>query len=283
MSLAAGDKRTVLVEMLGPPRFGSFGTMPGMKAVRLLLAAVVLSTGASRSQSAAPSRAGATTLVPFVGCKSDGQVGPLDAPDGRPEAVDLPAAFAKRLAFYKAEQGWGVLAPRGWYCFSTYGSAAANLYVSPDPIDSAELVSDEWTGFSGDIVQISYEYGDTSGRFGVADTIARVFPAYMSFVRGVIAEDIEPASSFPSGPYPHDKLRYLNRYTLEFETPAHEKGLGTFYGVRSNADPIFGVAALTGGAPDLVLVAMRLSERDRDLMRSILEEVEHRGAQVPPK
>jgi len=44
---------------------------------------------------------------------------------------------------------------------------------------------------------------------------------------GVITEGIEPASDFPFGPYPTDTLKYHGDVTVEFQTPANTKGLGT--------------------------------------------------------
>ena len=158
--------------------------------------------------------------VPFVGCKADGQIGPLDAPRGTSKVVSISPEAAQKLAYYKAEQGNGVLAPRGWYCFETYGSSGNNLYVSSTPIDSKIILTGKWGGLVGPAIQFSTEFGGTSGRFGVAEIIARVFPAHRAFVRDVIAEGIEPASSFPFGPYPNDKLTYKNSETVEYLTPA---------------------------------------------------------------
>ena len=56
----------------------------------------------------------------------------------------ISPAAALRLAYYKAQYGPGVLAPRGWHCFSTYGSDGANLFVSPDAIDAKALFSPDW-------------------------------------------------------------------------------------------------------------------------------------------
>src|SRR5580698_5306558 len=128
--------------------------------------------------------------VPFVGCKSDGQAGPVDAPSGTSKAVPSSAGAAQRLAYYKAASAFGTLAPRGWYCFGTYGSAGASLYVSPEPIARAALFSADWTGFTGPAIQISLSDGGTSGRFQVARMIARVFPAHRAFADQVIAEGI---------------------------------------------------------------------------------------------
>ena len=87
----------------------------------------------ARVATASPEKS--SSQVPFVGCRSDGQAGPLEAPRGKSKAVPITADLAERLAYYKAEQGRGVLAPRGWYCFETYGSSGGNLYVAPQPID----------------------------------------------------------------------------------------------------------------------------------------------------
>src|ERR1700691_2624922 len=97
-----------------------------------------------------PSRQTSVASVPFVGCRSDGQMGRRQAPAGKKQAVAIPVSTAERLAYYKAEDDFGVLAPQGWYCFATYGSNGANLYVSPEPINSKLLLSsDDWKGFAG--------------------------------------------------------------------------------------------------------------------------------------
>jgi hypothetical protein len=213
--------------------------------------------------------------VPFVGCKADGQVGPLDAPRGTTKVVSISPEAAQKLAYYKAEQGGGVLAPRGWYCFETYGSNGSNLYISPTPIDSENVFSDKWEGMTGPAIQFTTEIGDTSGRFGVAKIIARVFPAHKAFVRDVIAEGIEPASSFPFGPYPNDKLTYKNSETVEYTTPAQTDGLGTHSRLKKNTDPISGVAILTGPDTNLLLLSVRLPPAQANLILAIIQQTEH--------
>jgi len=216
-----------------------------------------------------------TARVPFVGCGSDGQVGPVKAPTGKSKVVPITADLANRLAYYKAEMGIGVLAPRGWHCFCTYGSNGSNLYVSPQPIDSKELFSTTWSSFVGPVIEIVSRNGDTSGRFKVAQIIARVFPAHKEFVGKVIEEGIEPASSFPFGPYPADKLVYKTKEVVEYQTPARKDGLGTNSTLKKNETPISGVAILTGETPDLVLLAVRLSPGPTDLTSAIIQQVEH--------
>ena len=183
--------------------------------------------------------------VPFVGCKSDGQSGPVEAPNGEGRVVEIDAEAAQQLAYYRSVSENGVLAPRGWYCFGMYGSGGTTLYVSPQPINIVNLSSTAWSGFAGPVIQLSWEDAGASGRFGVAETIARVFPAHWAFVREIIEEGIEPAGSFPLGPYPDDKLIYKSNEIVEYQTPAHAEGLGTNSSLQSDATPISGVAILT--------------------------------------
>jgi hypothetical protein len=212
--------------------------------------------------------------VPFVGCASDGQAGPQAAPTGPSKALANSPAVTQRLAYYKAEYGPGVLAPRGWHCFSIYGSDGSNLFVSPDALDSKTLLSMDWKGFAGQVIQISIAEGGTSGRFEVAKAIARVFPAYKQFAQNVIAEGLEPASDFPSGPYPNDKLTDRGKNVVEFETPANTQGLGTDSRLLPNASPIDGVAMITGTDTDLVQLSARVSAKDQELIPLIVKQVE---------
>ncbi|MGO9438183.1 MAG: hypothetical protein ACLP00_28260 [Terracidiphilus sp.] len=221
-----------------------------------------------------PAYAIACAEVPFVGCKSDGQVGPQDAPIGKPKTIAISPQLAQRVAYYKASDGEGVLGPRGWYCFGTYGSSGSNLYVTPMPLKSADLFSNSWKGISSFGIQISVSNGDTSGRFEVAQIIARVFPAHSAFVRRVIAEGVEPSTSFPYGPYPADKLTYKSKETVEYITPPNTEGLGTKSFLIKDADPIDGVAILTGEELSLTHLSVRLSPEMSDLLPVIIRQVE---------
>ena len=222
-----------------------------------------------------------TSTVPFIGCPSDGQVGPLAAPAGQARQLPIPPATAARLAWYKAANAPGVVAPRGWHCFSTYGSSRATLYISPGPL-TAKLVlpGNGWNGFSGPAIEISSTYGDTSGRFKVAETIARVFPAHRNFVQKVIAEGIMPASSFPFGPYPTDKLIYKSKEIVEYVTPANTTGLGTNSELKKSGEPISGVAILAGEEPNLIQLYARLPPAMSGLTPTIIQQVE-RDATAP--
>ncbi|WP_125486518.1 hypothetical protein [Edaphobacter aggregans] len=217
--------------------------------------------------------------VRFIGCQSDGQVGPLEAPKGDSKVVQIATQATQQLAYYKAEQGFGVLAPRGWHCFGTYGSSGSSLYVSPQPLNATIVFSDNWKGFTGPVIQISTEIGDTSGRFGVARTIARVFPSHKAFVRDVIANGFAQANDFPFGPYPNDQLIYKSKEIVEYQTPAQTDGLGTQSRLQKNADPIRGVAILVGSNPDLVFLAARLPPDKTDLASIIIRQAELDSAQ----
>jgi hypothetical protein len=233
---------------------------------------------AQGSPAAAAKPAKPAITVPFVGCASDGQAGPQAAPTGHAKPVVLAAAVARQLAYYKAEYGPGVLAPRGWHCFSTYGSDGANLFVTPNALDTTNIFSADWKGITGDGIQISLMDGGTSGRFEVAKVIARVFPAYKQFAQNVIAEGLEPASDFPFGPYPGDKLNNRGQSAVEYETPANMQGLGTVSRLQANANPIDGVAIIAGKDTDLVLLATRISGANRDLIPAIVRKVESDAA-----
>jgi len=224
-----------------------------------------------------------TAQVPFVGCKSDGQVGQLPAPKGHTKTIAISPATAEHLAYYQTKYGLSVLAPRGWYCFGIYGSSGSSLFVSPTPLKSAMVFSDKWKGFDGPAIQLSDSDGGTSGRFEVAEIAARVFPAHKAFVRRVIAEGIEPATDFPFGPYPKDKLTYKGQNIVEYETPAQTEGLGTRSYVKRNADPIRGLEIFLDGEPSLMSLAVRLPPNMIELTSTIIQEAERRIGETPPR
>lgn len=211
--------------------------------------------------------------VPFVGCKSDGQTGPVDAPAGKDKMVPIAAPRAARLAYYKAEQGPGVLAPRGWNCFGTYGSNGEALYLTPQPTDSAQLLSQNWKGFAGPAIEISHIFGDTSGRFVVARVIARLFPAHRAFLKGVIDAN-NPAGDFPVGPFATDHMTYRSQELVEYSTPAGSEGEGTKYRMLKDNEPIRGAAILVGDTPDLIVVNIRLAPDSSHLAAAILAQAE---------
>lgn len=248
--------------------------------IRLLLL-IVFTSAVPCSQFAFAVAQPSLTAIPFVGCESDGQVGPAEAPHGTSELVQATSEEGERLSYYEMKGGLGVVAPRGWFCLGAYGSGGNELYVSPKPIRS-DLFSSTWAGFAGPAIQITQEYGDTSGRFGVASVIARVFPAHTDYVRRILSEGIQPRS-FPSGPYPNDQLTYKGDNVVEYTTAPESEGLGTHSRLAKGQQAISGVAVLAGETPDLILLSMRLPQSLSSLKEVITRQVERDAEAIDPR
>jgi len=223
----------------------------------------------------------AQTAVPFVGCSSDGQAGSVDAPKGSAVVLAISAREAEQLAYYKSAMTTGALAPRGWHCAATYGSGGDALYIVPEPIDPRNMFSSERPKISGPAIGVSRRYGDTSGRFEVAEIISRMFPAYRSFAANVAAAfDLPP---FPARPYPMDTIRYKGKTLAEYRTPPQTEGLGTYSWLGKNDRAISGAAMLVGPAPDLLLIAVRLPDSLQSLAPIIVARFEHDGGGRPAR
>jgi hypothetical protein len=259
-------------------------TFSGIALVLVAGLAAACGNGASNTTTTTTSSSVTTTstataavaaTVPFVGCAQDGQQGPSPAPSGSPKNVLMSAAAAARLAYYSIGAPNGVLGPRGWSCFGLSGSNGATLYLSPGPIQASDVEATNWAAGAGPAIQVSWLVGDTSGRFQVAQVIARVFPSHQSFVQSVIGEGVEPASSFPQGPVASDKITTKSGVVVEYETPGAAQGLGTsITALTPSADPIDGAAVLTGTTPDLAFLAARLTADTRDLTPLIVQQFE---------
>jgi hypothetical protein len=169
----------------------------------------------------------APVRVPFVGCKSGGQAGPVEAPREPEKVIEIDPKLAQKLAYYKSGFSPGVLAPRGWSCFGEYGSGGDETFVTPGSMDSNGFFSGDWRNLTGPGVEVDFRYGGTSGRDEVARVIARVFPKYKAFVQGVLEmfERVYPDLTY--GPYPTDKLLYDGDRLVEFRTQPNSEGLGT--------------------------------------------------------
>lgn len=211
--------------------------------------------------------------VPFVGCRSEGQMGlePAPKPHRTPR---LPAHVARRLAYYDAG-GVSVLAPRGWRCLGHDGSNGSGIFVWPERQRKFLRSPMHWRG-SG--IELAIRDGGTSGRWAVADAIARYFPAYRGFLTSAF-EGLD-RGPLPSGPYPRDRLGRHGASFVRYTTPPHAKGEGTEWTFAPSADPLEGLAMLSGptSEPNLLNVRVRLPARDRDLAEVIFAtaEVEQR-------
>jgi len=276
------------------PTIGTRTLVRGAPIALAFLGAALAATGCGKSggqtASAAPvaptapaqPAAMVSVSVPLTGCANDGQGGPEATPASGSKTVTVEASAAPQLAYYVAADGPGVLGPRGWHCASIYGSDGATLVLSPDPLSPGDVGAMQT---SADAIEARVASGDTSGRFTVAKVIARVFPSRQAFAQGVINEGIEPASDFPSGPYPSDRMTPKGDNVAEFASPAGAVGLGTDVNLnerlKPGADPVSGVVILSGDAPDLVEVTARLPANLRPLAASIVAQFE-RDAAGPP-
>lgn len=119
-------------------------------------------------------------------------------------------------------------------------------------------------------------YGGTSGRYNVAQIVARVFPAYRAFALRAL-EGIE--IPIPSGPYPKDTVTYTSKTIVEYQTPAQTEGLGNFDSwLGKNQMPIAGAAVLivdtppnpSGDPPDVVRLSVRLPPNSTRLTPTII-------------
>jgi hypothetical protein len=222
---------------------------------------------------------GRAVAVPFVGCKSDGQTGPLEPPKGKSQTVGVSQQAARRLAYYVTNQGLGVLAPRGWYCFGRYGSSGDDLFVSAQRIDTANILALEPREFAGPAIWISRTSGQGSGRTQLAEVIAAAFPKYKSYVTGVIEEFGQEPSSFPLGPYSKDTMTYKGETVVEYRTPGQTDGLGTHLW-RENPGPVDGVVILDEQSFDLLFLSVRLPSDLSDLAPAIMSQVEREASQL---
>lgn len=242
---------------------------------RLLLTVFAFAAGLSYAQ----------TSVPYVGCPGDGQTGPYTAAKGSPKPVNLPPAVAGQLAWYeyKGDVGqFGTLGPRGWNCYIAIGSDGLFLYVAPEPLNSAKILEHRsWNGFQGPVIQLSAPEGGTSGRFEVAQVVARVFPAHHDYARKIIAEGFGPASNYRFGPFPTDRLEYKSKELVEFTTPAHHKGLGTMSLLLPSDKPITGFALLSIGRDidtELLQLNVRLPDSLSKLSAVFIQQAEMDGS-----
>jgi hypothetical protein len=222
--------------------------------------------------------------IPFVGCPSFGQVEVLEAPKGTSETVAIGAQDGKALAYYKSADGITVLAPRGWYCQGASGSGGAALFLGPKPVVHS---SSGWEGLGGAAIEVNDISGENSGRYEIAELVARVFPAYRSFARRVWDFD----SALPSGPYPKDALVYRGKTVVDYRTPAQTEGLGNFHSwIGKNDLPIAGTAILlmepthhVGDVPHLLLLSVRFSPDLSRLVPTIVRYVEREAVAAPRK
>ena len=228
-----------------------------------------------------------SVAVPTVGCKTRGQVEDTDGPPAGTIRLPVSSKVAQQLSYYQAVEGFGVLAPRGWFCLEFSGSGGGPLFISPIPIDTDTVFTDEG-GFHGPAIELDVELGPST-RIDVAKVVALVFPAYGEFVTAVMTSFDLRAGSIIFGPYPDDILSYKSKREVWYETPPQTAGLGTHSRLRMNASPIHGLAMLLGEiavqegkTPDLLLLSVRLAPEQADLIPTIIRELERQEVRRKP-
>ena len=195
--------------------------------------------------------------------------GPVPAPVTPPMRSRIPEVYGSRLALYAAE-GMNVLAPRGWHCIELYGSGGAFLLVTPRDYTLATLP--DANRLTGPVVELSLLSGENSGRDQVAEVFSRLFPFKREFIRGV-AENYDTPPHYAHGPFPGDRTVRRSAAEVDYTTPPHRDGMGTYESrLRPNADPIVGTATLAQvqGVDSVVLLNVRLPRRQRALSQVIL-------------
>ena len=231
-----------------------------------MIGALFLAVTAPAAPAASPARA----EVPVIGCPSDGQQGPQPPPPPRPpEPVPrLAPSAAARLAYYVSNE-LAVFAPHGWRCLALEGSNGSMLVVTPERHSFEDLHD-----LHGPAVQISLSFGGTSGRFEVAEAIARFFPDHMAFATEVGAEGILD-QPLPSGPFPADRIERAGSDVVLFTTPPNARGQGTASLLAANAEAIEGALLLIGSAdePSLIQISVRLPGSNADLAPLVIGEV----------
>lgn len=123
-----------------------------------------------------------------MGCPAIGGADPdpSAAPNGAPKSLpSQPTIRAAGIAFYRAMDGPGVFAPRGWHCRTWHGSNGAFIIVTPTA--PPETIPRE--SVKGQGAMAIESQGGTSGRFDVAEVSARIFPVVMAdFIARIKAE-----------------------------------------------------------------------------------------------
>ena len=207
--------------------------------------------------------------APVVGCPAEGMSGPVPARAAPPVDARVPAGGAGQLALYAAE-GQQILAPRGWHCIEIYGSGGAFLLVTPDPYTAATLP--DTNRLAGPAVELSLLSGENSGRDQVAEVFSRLFPFKRAFIRGVAAEyDVPPR--YPRGPFPGDRTIRRSKAEVDYITPPHRNGMGTYESrLQPGPEPIVGTAMLAQvqGVDSVVILNIRLPQHLRALCPVIL-------------
>jgi len=218
--------------------------------------------------------------APTMNCVGNDQVESSQMQKGTSVPIPVEQSIADQLAYYKAEHGSGILAPKGWYCRAWNGSNGSFLAVTPKPIPPPYF---PLPSIGGPAVTIATWDGESSGRVRVAVVASQLFSvAGSEFVARVRQEHLISDSAFEPESYPDDQLQYLSDRFVEYTTLANRMGLGTDGMLDMSNLPIRGLTILNlvEEANSLIEVRVRLPPNLNSLTEPILS-VEASCVQLP--
>ena len=199
--------------------------------------------------------------IPAIGRPLDGQAGPQDTPTlPKTMRVLVPEGAASGLTYYSAFEGAGsgLVAPKGWDCFGTYGSAGSHLYITPNRLNTPILERPDKVG-GGPVIIDNHLIGGTSGRFPIAQLSARIFPLARAFVQRVRAMGLDDPKTYVFKPWPADRLNRLSDFVVSYVTPSNTDGVGTIFGPTPGPELISGLVFLRSLSPGDGSVLERLA------------------------
>ena len=163
----------------------------------------------------------AASTIPFVGCPSDSDGGPI-TPTGEPIIANIPEDIANKLALYVNVFNLAVLAPRGWKCSG--GQAVVDNSISIYPPSSSP--------HNTSVISIAH----VAYTNRIPNKYVLYFPTIMTMKAA-----LNEAAGWGQTPdqyiikrYLSDRITYIDKTTIEFMTPANHVGLGN--ALLSNPD-----------------------------------------------
>jgi hypothetical protein len=211
----------------------------------------------------------AAQTVPFIGCETLGQGKAEPAPGGAAFELNTHQELAGQLAYYKAQDGYGVLGPRGWQCVATQTADSTRLLVMPE-IDRAKLSAGTFE-VTGPAILAESDGGLCEICVTVPRMAIRLFPTEREW--GTLVLRDKGVKDIAIGPYPADVIDRQDDKTMRFRTPANKDGFGTER-FKASADPIDGLAMLLGGQSEGMLLQVRLPDAMRRLTTVILRQMQ---------
>ena len=245
-----------------------------------LRACLLLAWSIAGSGAVAAANAPIPARAPSINCVGNDEVDSSQTQKGASVPIRVEQSIADQIAYYKAEHGSGIFAPKGWYCRAWNGSNGSFLAVTPKPIPPPYF---PLPSIGGPAVTIATWDGESSGRVRVAIVASQLFAvAGSEFVARVRQEHLISDSAFDPESYPDDQLQYLSDRFVEYTTPANRAGLGTDGMLDMSNLPIRGLTILNrvDEANSLIEVRVRLPPNLSSLTEPILT-VETSCVQLP--